>query len=43
MNQELLASLRILAHVARADARVRSEERLALDALGERDCGATAH
>jgi uncharacterized tellurite resistance protein B-like protein len=43
MNQELLASLRILAHVARADAHVRSEERLALDALGERDGGATAY
>lgn len=43
MNQELLASLRILAHVVRADARVRQEERLALDALGERDGGATAY
>jgi len=39
MNQELFASLRILAHVARADARVHSEERLALDVLGERDGG----
>jgi hypothetical protein len=42
MNQELLASLRILAHVARADSRIRSEERLALDALGERDGGISA-
>ena len=39
MNQELLASLRILGHVARADARLRSEERLALEALAERDGG----
>ena len=39
MNQELLASLRILGHVARADSRLRSEERLALEALAERDGG----
>ncbi len=36
MSRELWASLRIVAHVARADARLCSEELLALDALAER-------
>jgi uncharacterized tellurite resistance protein B-like protein len=42
MNKELYASLCILAHVVRADSKIRSEERMALDALGERDGGASA-
>lgn len=39
MSQERLASLRVLAHVARADARIHSEERLAIEALGEAEPG----
>lgn len=35
MSHERVASLRILAHVARADGRIDSVERLALEALGQ--------
>lgn len=43
MSHERLASLRILAHVARADGKVDSAERLALEALGENEAGFSVH
>jgi hypothetical protein len=42
MNHEIQAARSVLAHVARADFKIRSEERLALDALGEWDGGVSA-
>ncbi len=43
MSQERLASLRVLVHVARADGKIDSAERLALEALGESEAGFSIH